>query len=196
MKLFLTSKVFGNDIASHKLKENIGLNIENARVLFIPTALGDKFSPDKYFNELINFGFKSENIIIFNDKKADEYIDLNIDILYISGGNTFTLLKLIKECGFIEEIKRYLDNGVISICRSAGTHLMTKNIEHVLNFDDNTVGLKEFDAMGILDGIIFCHYTEEREMFYKKALKEKKYNVYKITDEEIIMFDNDRISII
>ena len=48
MKLFLTSKVFGNDIASHKLKENIGLNIENARVLFIPTALGDKFSPDKY----------------------------------------------------------------------------------------------------------------------------------------------------
>jgi hypothetical protein len=50
--------------------------------------------------------------------------------------------------------------------------------------------------MGIFDGIIFCHYNESREDFYKKALKENKYNVYKITDAEIIMITNDIISVI
>lgn len=196
MKLFLTSKAFENESISCKLKGNIGLSIENSKVLFIPTALGDEFSPNKYFDELINFGFKSENIIIFNHKKAREYIDLKIDILYISGGNTFTLLKTIKECGFINEIKKYLEIGVLGICRSAGTHLMTKNVEHILNFDENKVCLEDFDAMGIFDGIVFCHYTEEREEFYNKAVEENKYNVYKITDEEVIIIDNESILIV
>ena len=129
-------------------------------------------------------------------KKAGDYVYLEIDILYISGGNTFTLLKLIKECGFMEEIKRYLDTGVIGICRSAGTHLMTKDIEHILDFDENNVGLDDFDAMGIFDGIVFCHYTKEREWFYNKAVEENEYNVYRITDEEIIMVEDNIILIL
>lgn len=190
MKLFLTSKVFANKVATQKLRENLKLNIANAKILFIPTALGDEFPYDRYFDELIEFGFKNENIIIFNEKEAEKYINLDIDVIYISGGNTFTLVKLIKECSFDKEIRKYIESGIPCICRSAGTHLMTKNIEHILAFDENQVGLTDFNAMGIFDGIIFCHYDENREKFYKNALEENKYNVYKITDEDIIIIDN------
>jgi len=190
MKLFLTSKVFENTVATQKLRENLKLNIANAKILFIPTALGDEFPYDRYFNQLIDFGFKNENIIIFNAKESEKYINLNIDVLYISGGNTFTLLKLIKEAGFDKVIRNYIEADVPCICRSAGTHLMTKNIEHILDFDANKVGLTDFNALGIFDGIIFCHYDENREKFYKKALEENKYNVYKITDEDIIVIEN------
>ena len=195
MKIILSSKVFGNAIATNKLKENVELNSNTSKVLFIPTALGDEFPCDKYFYELLSFGFKKENIIIFNEKEAEKYINLNINVIYISGGNTFTLVKLIKECGFDKEIRKYIELGVPCICRSAGTHLMTKNITHVLNFDENKIGLTDFEAMGIFDGIIFCHYDKNREKFYKKSLNDNQYNVYKITDEEIIIIDDNGIII-
>lgn len=195
MKLFLTSKVFGNKIASQKLRESLSFNIETAKILFIPTALGDEYPCDRYFNELLEFGFKKENIIIFNEKETNKYINLNIDVIYISGGNTFTLVKLIKECGFDKEISKYIEAGVTCICRSAGTHLMTKNIEHILHFDENKIGVTDFNTMGILDGIIFCHYDESRRIFYEKALEENKYKVYKITDEEIIIINDSGILI-
>jgi len=50
--------------------------------------------------------------------------------------------------------------------------------------------------MGIFDGIIFCHYAEAREKFYSKAINESKYNIYRITDEEMIVMDNKNIVVI
>ena len=196
MKLLLTSKAFGNETINKKMKENIKIDIKEARLLFIPTALGGLYSYHKYLPEVINFGFKKENIIIFNEKNASQYTNLDIDVIYVCGGNTFTLLKLIKECEFDKDILNYLKKGVIYIGRSAGTHLMTKNIKHVENFDDNDIGLDKFDAIGILDGIIFCHYSEDRKKFYEKALKENKYNVYKITDEELKLVNGKEVTVI
>lgn len=196
MKLLLTSKAFGNETINKKMKENIKIDIKEARLLFIPTALGGLYSYDKYLPEVINFGFKKENIIIFNEKNASQYTNLDIDVIYVCGGNTFTLLKLIKECKFDKEILNYLKKGVIYIGRSAGSHLMSKNIKHVENFDDNDVGLDKFDAIGILNGIIFCHYTEDRRKFYERTLKENKYNVYKITDEELIRINGKEVTVI
>ena len=185
--MILTSKGFGNDIATEKIRNNLNINIDDAKVLFVPTALGGLYSYDKYLPEIIKFGFKESNIIIFNEKESSKYENLDIDVIYVCGGNTFTLLKLIKECGFDKALKNYIQKGVIYIGRSAGTHLVTKNIEHILNFDDNYIGLTDYEGIGIFDGVIFCHYTEEREKFYKETKNNKKYNTYKITDEEIII---------
>lgn len=112
------------------------------------------------------------------------------------GGNTFTLVKLINECGFVAEIIEYLRKGVVYVGRSAGTHLATKNIEHVLSFDENKIGLENYDAIGLFDGIIFCHYNESREKCYYEAIKKGKFNVYKITDEEMIVYENGQLSIL
>lgn len=195
MNLILTSKGFGNPIANKKIKENLTVNIQNARVLFIPTALSGLHSYEKYLPDFINFGFKKDNIIIFDYKNAFKYKNLNIDVIYVCGGNTFTLLKLIKECGFDEDIKRYIQEGVIYIGRSAGTHLVTKNIKHILHFDENHIGLKDFNALGLFDGIVFCHYSADRKQAYIEAKLKNEFNVYKITDEEII-FVNEKKAII
>lgn len=103
---------------------------------------------------------------------------------------------IINDCGFSSEIEKYLCRDVLYIGRSAGTHLATKNIEHVLPFDENQLGLENFDAMGLFDGIIFCHYNENREKYYYEAVKKEKYNVCKITDEEMIICNNGQISIL
>ncbi|MGG7163444.1 Type 1 glutamine amidotransferase-like domain-containing protein [Clostridium ihumii] len=58
------------------------------------------------------------------------------------------------------------------------------------------MGLENFDALGLFDGIIFCHYNNSREKYYTKAIKTEKYKVYKITNEEMIICINGQISII
>ena len=48
----------------------------------------------------------------------------------------------------------------------------------------------DFNALGLFDGVIVPHceaneYTLElREKIYRELLKEKKYNVYKLTNDE------------
>lgn len=121
---------------------------------------------------------------------------MDIDVIYTCGGNTFTLVKLIKDCGFDKEIKKYVENGVIYIGRSAGTHLVTKDVEHVLPFDDNYIGLEDYSGIGLFDGIVYCHYTDERKPYYEKSLEEKKFNTYKITNDEVILVDDNTIKII
>jgi peptidase E len=196
MKLFLSSKAFGNSVVKNKILSELRQDIQTLRILLIPTALSGMYPPDKYINELLVSGFNKDNIIIFNEQKWKEYCNLNIDIIYVCGGNTFTLVKLIKECGFASEIVKYLSKDVLYIGRSAGTHLATKNIEHILPFDENLIGLENFDALGLFDGIIFCHYDKDREQYYYEAIKKGKYNVYKITDEEMIICDNGQVSIL
>lgn len=196
MKLLLTSKAFGNEIVNKKIKDNLNINIETAKVLFIPTALSGLYSYDKYLPEMLSFGFIESNIIIFDEKKSFEFTNLDIDVIYVCGGNTFTLLKLIKECNFDKALLDYINKGIIYIGRSAGSHLLTKNIEHILDFDENYIGLENYDALNLFDGIIFCHYCNERKEHYLKALDQKNYNVYKITDEELIIVNNKEIKII
>lgn len=96
----------------------------------------------------------------------------------------------LKENGFIKK-------GVIYIGGSCGAHIVSKNIEHLLKLDDNYIGITDFNALGLFDGIIIPHceakeYTPElREEIYNKLLKEEKYNVYKLTnDESLIVTEN------
>jgi peptidase E len=196
MKLFLTSKAFGNSVLKKKILSQLKKDVGIIKLLLIPTALSGTYPPDKYINELLVSGFTKDNIIIFDENNCKDYCNLDIDIIYVCGGNTFTLVKLINECGFGSEIVKYLSRDIIYIGRSAGTHLVTRNVQHVLPFDDNKIGLENFDALGIFDGIIFCHYDESREEYYSQAIKKEKYNVYKITNEEMIIYDNGQTSII
>jgi len=180
MRLFLSSKAFGNSVVTKKILSQLKKDVGTIRLLLIPTALRGTYQPDKYMNELLVSGFSKENIIVFDEDYCKEYCNLNIDIIYVCGGNTFTLVKVINECGFVPEIAEYLSRDVIYIGRSAGTHLTTKNIEHILPFDANQIGLENFDAMGLFDGIIFCHYDESREKYYFEAIKKENIMFIKL----------------
>lgn len=182
MNILLSSKVFGDDIATKKIKHIIEKNFNELKVLLISTPC-IPYGPEKYLNELLKCGFKEENIIIFDYKNALKYNNLDIDIIYVIGGNTFTGLKLIKECGFDKEIVNYINN-----CKS-----QYKNVEHVLEFDSNDVGLSDYNALGIFDGILICHFDKTREEVYNRLLENKKYNVYTLTNQELLHITNERI---
>ena len=61
-------------------------------MLFIPNekATKDKINSDKYYDRLYKDGFTNrDNIYVFDETEVDRFRNLNIDLIYISGGNTF-----------------------------------------------------------------------------------------------------------
>lgn len=191
MKLILTSKDFLNEKSKTMIIKNLDKKIDDCKILFIPPASSseEEIMGDKYYKRLEKDGFKKENIYILNYKNINSSKKLNIDAIYVGGGNTFELLKKLKDTHFDKEIIKYVKKDVIYIGGSAGTHIVTANIKHVLPFDDNKVGLTDFDGLGLFDGIIFCHYTKNRKNYYEQAKKEGNYNVHKLTDEETFIID-------
>lgn len=192
MKVILTSKVFGDKQATDNFLDNIDKDISLLKVLLVATPCLP-YGPEKYFNELIACGIKRENVVIFNHEEPRKYCDLDIDIVYVTGGNTFTGLKLVKDSGFDKEIIKYVNNGVIYVGRSAGAHIATKNIKHVLEFDLNEIGTTDYEGIGLVDGILVCHYNAEREGCYNRLINENKYNVYSLTNQEILVYDGIEI---
>lgn len=192
MKIILTSKAFGDMEATSSIFSQINKDVSALKVLLIATPCLP-YGPEKYLNELIACGFKSENIIVFDHEAADNCCDLDIDIVYVTGGNTFTGLKLIKDCNFDKEIIKYINNGVTYVGRSAGAHIATKNIRHVLEFDSNDIGTTDFEGLGLIDGILVCHYDDSREETYNRLIYEGEYNVYSLTNQEILVYDGNEI---
>ena len=189
MKLILSSCDFRNDNAKKTIIDNLSKPIEQSKLLFIPNekATYEAIHSEKYYLRMQEFGFARDNIKIFDYYNAQQFINLDLDVIYISGGNTFATLKRIKDCDFDKQIIRYLKSGVLYIGGSAGAHIVTQNIEHIAAFDSIPDGMNDFNGLGLFDGIFICHYTEERKALYDKLKAESKYKVYALKDDESLV---------
>lgn len=189
MKLILSSCDFHNPNSKKCIIENIDKPLEKCKILFIPNETASKkaIRSDKYYLYLMDFGFARENIYIFDYYDASSFYNLDIDLLYIGGGNTFQTLDRIKKRGFADEIIRYIKSGVTYIGGSAGAHIVSKNIEHVLRYDNNKTNITEFDGLGLFDGIFVCHYCKEREEHFKHLRQSSSFNVYSLTNDESLV---------
>ena len=192
MHLILSSCDFRNKNSKTSIIKNLGIPIEKCKVLYIPNekATLELIQSDMYYNRVEEFGFQKTNITVFNYYDSNQYKDLKIDAIYISGGNTFRMLDRLKKCNFDKAIIKYVNNGVTYIGGSAGAHIASNNVEHILDFDDNESGVTDFEGLGLFDGILFCHYSEDRKSYYEKALLKNKYKVYALTDDDSIIINN------
>lgn len=108
MKIILTSTGFENEITLKKIKEIINNDFKDIKMLVIPVARKYEYNQEKYLNDYINLGFRKENVYFFDDENPDLYKNLDIDLIYVCGGNTFLLKKCLKDANFEEEIIEYV----------------------------------------------------------------------------------------
>ncbi len=191
MKLILSSCDFRNDKAKQTIIDNLDKPINQCKLLFIPNekAIAEAIHSEKYYLRMQEFGFVRENINVFDYYNPSAFFGLDIDIVYISGGNTFKTIKRIRDCGFDNEIIRYVKSGVTYIGGSAGAHIASANVDHVSAFDSIPDGMTDFNGLGLFDGILICHYTDDRKAIYDKLVENGKYKVYCLTDDESIVVE-------
>lgn len=176
-------------IIDNKLKEQfyelLDKDISKIKLLYVTIAVDGEKDTDRTWLEeeyatILDLGIKKENITEFH---YEENIDFSsYDIIYMIGGNTFYLLKELREKNLAEKIIQAIDNGVIYVGSSAGSIILGKTIETALPFDENWVNLVDFKGLNIVNGIIIPHANRKQE-FIKEV--KQKYN-----DKIIELYDN------
>ena len=127
----------------------------------------------------------------------------NYSAIFIGGGNTFKLLKGIKENGIFNKIIEYLNNNGIVIGGSAGAIIFGYDINSCLAMDDNDVNLIDTKGFNVLNGkSIFGHYTNEDSQEAHERFKNyllnyslSKEEVIALPEEDTIFIDDSNISI-
>lgn len=189
MKLILSSCDFGHPESAKFIFDHLPKPASNCRILFFPNEKASESSikSGKYENRISTFGFQKKNIFIADYFNPAPYYNLDIDAIYISGGNTFGTMKRIRESGLDKAIIDYVQNGVLYIGGSAGAHIASADLSHVAKYDTNTFGLTDFSGLALYRGILLCHYADERKDDYLALVAEGKYMVKTLKDGESIL---------
>lgn len=162
-------------------------------VLYIPIAMDETL---RKYSECENW-FKS--IFLPYGIQIDMKTDLKqINIknycgIYIGGGNTFKLLKLIKSSGFDIVLKQSLQN-LPYYGGSAGAIILGRSI--TTSSDINTVNLINFEGLGILEFDIWPHYEESQELKIKKYSLDNNVSVLALSEKAGVIINNSEIEII
>lgn len=167
-------------------------DISQIKLLYITIAVdGEKDTDRKWLEEeyatILNLGIKKENITEYH---YEENVDFSsYDIIYMIGGNTFYLLKELKEKNLVKKIIQAINNGVIYIGSSAGSIILGKTIETALPYDENWVGIEDFTGLNIVDGIIIPHANRKQE-FIAEAKEKYKDKIIELYDDYGIVIND------
>ena len=189
MKLILSSCDFGNPTSARFIIDNLCKPISDCKVLYFPNekVTPEKIKSGKYEARVAAFGFQKKNIYVANYFDPAPFLNLDIDVIYISGGNTFGTMKQIRDARLDKAIVDYVHRGVIYIGGSAGAHIATADITHVAKYDKDTFGLTDFSGLGLYNGILICHYTEDRSADLQSLTDSGKYRVLPLADGQSVV---------
>ena len=129
--------------------------------------------------------------------------------VFIGGGNTFKLLKILKETQAFNNLKEFIDNNGLIMGGSAGALLFGKSIDTCLKTDlniaytdENYVGLKDTVGFDKLDGYsLFVHYEkkeEQKEITAKniQMLLKSGHKLICLPEETSLWVTDDKIDVI
>lgn len=175
MKLLLTSNGITNSSIASSLDKLLIKPKEEIKIGLIPTAAnveeGNKDWFLEQFTDLHNFGFTNIDIVDISaaDVQWKERLE-KVDIIYVSGGNTFHLLNQVRRTGFDTWLKENLDNKVY-VGTSAGSIIITPTIAiaGVEPGDINLPHITDLTGLGVVHFEISPHTPEM--VTYENATK-------------------------
>ncbi len=200
MKILLTSSGFDNAGIFNKFIDLVGKPADKIKIIYIPTAANGEDDSSWIADakkEILRQGILKQNLIDFDLDKNPNYDLLDeADSIFVEGGNTFYLAKRFREEEFIPKIKRLLNKGVVYVGVSAGSVLAGKYIDIASPFDENKVGLNNFNGMNFTDKIISPHFnTKEKSIIedYEKRIGNK---VLRLNDGQALLYVNKKEKIV
>jgi len=169
-------------------------------LLYVPLAMDEIKRPYDGCLEWITEELSSVNIPsiemvrTFEEFASKNYFDYCA--IFIGGGNTFKLLKGIKDSGAFEKLREYINNDGIVYGGSAGAIIFGKDIEPIHIMDSNDAMLKDTLGFNVLDGrSLFAHYTNEKTPEIHERYKQYLSNYSSNNEDVIALPEEDSIYI-
>ena len=135
-------------------------------------------------------GFQKKNLYLSADGVPKGIIP---DYVYVTEGNTFEVLKYMRDNLFIDYIKVLMKNeNSTYIGSSAGAIIAGTDIMLARDFDSNFVGMIDFTALELFDGTIIPHYEPENLQMYIQNTERHILNRY----SKVLSVSNDDVVVI
>jgi len=124
----------------------------------------------------------------------------NNDFIYVTGGNTFFLLQELRKTGADKAIAAQIMSGKLYIGESAGSIVLSPNIEYVKDMDNPEIAseLESYDALNIID---FYPLPHQNCFPFKKTVEKiiSKYQsaipLIPISNSQAIMIEGDSVKV-
>lgn len=160
-KLFLTSSFA--DVAIH-FKDFIQEELTDKTVTFIPTASRVEsitFYVDNDRNAFKQLGIRIDecDIATTPTERIAEQLKKN-DYIFVTGGNTFYLLQELKKSGADQLITEQILSGKPYIGSSAGSIVLSPQIEYIKAMDDEKKApdLSDYQGLNLIDVYPLPHF--------------------------------------
>lgn len=174
-----------------------GIPKDQMRIGYVTTAYqvsrNNKEFFESYKNSVIEAGYNLEEIDIVgkNEQELRDFLK-NKNVIQLEGGNTFYLLKALKDTNFDKMIREFVEEGKIYIGTSAGAYVACPTIEVSAWNDDgkDKFGVTDFTSLGLVPFVLKAHYKDEQAEKMREKLKTLKYPIRILRDGQGIIVDD------
>ncbi len=211
MKLILSGGGAGEQVKeSYQLFAN---SVKNGKIMYIPLAWNNgpcESCIDWFTSEMKPFGITDIDLITDAKQITQERLNL-VKGVFIGGGNTYKLLKMLKDTSAFKNLKEFaLRDDSVVMGGSAGALIWGESIDTCKDdglglksiCDPNFVGLKDTTGFKMLNGYsLLVHYKKKEEQIsltmkrVERLLKEG-YKLICLPEETSLVVENDKFSII
>lgn len=158
----------------------------------------DYLQRERDFFKQQNYNYTELDIDGKNESELKEILS-KYEIVYVTGGNSFYLLKSIKESGFDKVIKELISGGVIYMGASAGSYVACPTIEqskwkHQDKY--NHYKVEDLQAMNLVPFLVTVHYKPEYDDVLKENIPKTKLPVRILTDDQAILIQDDKTELL
>lgn len=196
------------------LLTSAGLNVQDEILKILPkpasqikiahVITASKVEDDTSYLERENQAMKKLGVDVKNidieGKNEKELRNLlkDTDVIYVQGGNTFYLLKHVKESGFDRIVKDFIEKGVIYIGVSAGSYITCPTIEmaHWKHPNRKTFGLTDLSGLNLVPFLLYVHFKPEYAQALKQKILNSKYPVKILDDNQAILIQDESYKLV
>jgi len=199
MKIILASK---EKFLLDKGYSLLDIERKNLRIGFIDTALkavkneGYLKYMEEYFELMKDSDIDFQHFDI-NGKTEAEIMNFFADrnVIQVSGGNPFYLLKSVRETGFDAILGKLLGQGLNYIGCSSGSYIMCPTIEvGGWKKDRDRHGLTDFRALNYFPFLIKCHFTDDEKIEIMQKAKTLSLPLKVLKDDQCFLLEENKIS--
>lgn len=158
----------------------LGGNLAGKKACFIPTAANPekvRFYVDADRKALASLGLSVQDLDLAVESSGSVEDKLgNADIIFVSGGNSFYLLRELRRSSADRLLKALVEKGKPYVGSSAGSIVLSPDIEYASRMDDpgKAPGLEDYRGLGLVD----FHTLPHRGAFPFKKIVEKTIELY------------------
>lgn len=191
----------GNFIAANNIDHFLPKPLSEAKILYVTTA-SKKVNDTSYVERTrqkmdeLNFSFTEYDIVGKSEEQLKKALSSH-DIVYVEGGNTFYLLKAVRDTAFDKVAKEAIENGLVYWGVSAGSYIACPSIVTATWSDRfDRCGVTDWTAMNIVPFLIKAHYTPDILETLKEKSKDLQLPLRVLNDNQAILVKDGEVQLI